>query len=84
VVVAGTGNAVGLYSVMNQPARGDETLLLSLLPNTQDTERLILKMIPTGDHRDKKQKAAKTLEPTRLVALCNSPERCFSLGRLLS
>jgi hypothetical protein len=84
VVVTETGNAVGLYSVMSQPARGDGTLPLSLLPNIQETERLILNMIPTGDHHDQKQKAARTLEPTRLVALCNSPERYFSLGRLLS
>jgi hypothetical protein len=34
-------------------------------------------MTPTGDHYDRKQKAARTLESTRLVALCNSSEGYF-------
>jgi hypothetical protein len=86
-VVKGIESVVVLFSVMNQSARGDETLLLPLHVMTKGTGELILEMKVTGDIHAMKSKAANALEdssPTRLVVLSSQYiKRVLSLGCML-
>jgi hypothetical protein len=86
-VVKGIESAVVLFSVMSQPARGDEILLLPLHVMTKETGELIPEMKVTGDIHAMKSKAANALEgssPTRLVVLSNQYiKRVLSLGCVL-
>ncbi|KAE9381496.1 hypothetical protein N431DRAFT_322981, partial [Stipitochalara longipes BDJ] len=72
-VVEGTESVAGPFSVMNQQARGDETLLLPLHVMLKETGKLILEMKATGDPHGMKSEAenAWSSSPTRLVALSN-------------
>jgi hypothetical protein len=72
--VEGIESAVGLFSVMSQQARGDETLLQPLRVMLNEIGRLILEMKATGVPHAATSKLASVPErsrPTRLVVLTN-------------
>ena len=81
----GIESVAGLFSVMNQQARGDATLLLPLHVILRETGKLILEMKATGDPHGERLKPASVIgwtSPTRLVVLSNT-RMVLSLGYVL-